>query len=184
ALREAARQAAAWRRGGTGRPPYIAVNLSGRQLEGQDIPALFRDTLQQEDLPPEALVAELTETVAFGRGAAAMVGALRALGVRVALDDFGAGFSSLGILGSLQVDTVKLDRALLAHVATDARERRLLTGLAGTIHALGLHIVAEGLETEAQFAVARDAGCDAAQGWLLGRALPADAATALVVGRG
>lgn len=179
ALRAAARQAAEWK-AGTERPLYVTVNLSGRQIAEADIPALFKTVLAAEGLPAAALVAEVTETVALGPKAGETVDALRALGIRVALDDFGAGYSSLGVLGGLSVDTVKIDRALVMRVVTDTRERRLLTGLVATIHALGLKVVAEGVETEGQLQVVRQAGCEAVQGYLLGRPLTAAAATTLV----
>jgi diguanylate cyclase (GGDEF)-like protein len=181
ALRVAAAQAAQWG-AGTSRDLYVTVNLSGRQIAEADIAGLFRQVLEAEGLPPRALVAEVTETVALGPKAAQVVEAIRALGIQVALDDFGAGYSSLGVLGGLSVDTVKLDRALVMRVVTDTRERRLLTGLVSTIHALGLKVVAEGIETEGQLQVVRQAGCEAAQGYLLGRPLTAAAATALVTG--
>ncbi len=181
ALRTAARQAAAWG-AGTTRDLYITVNLSGRQIADVDVAALFQEALDEAGIPAKALVAEVTETVALGPSAAQTVEALRALGVRVALDDFGAGYSSLGVLGGLSVDTVKIDRALVMRVVTDTKERRLLTGLVATIHALGLKVVAEGIETEGQLQVVQQAGCEAAQGYLLGRPLTAAAATALVTG--
>lgn len=183
ALRTAAAQAAQWK-AGTERDLYVTVNLSGRQIAETDVAALFKAALDAEGLPAKALVAEVTETVALGPKAAESVEAIRKLGVRVALDDFGAGYSSLGVLGGLSVDTVKLDRALVMRVVTDTRERRLLTGLVATIHALGLKVVAEGIETEGQLQVVRQAGCEAAQGYLLGRPLTAAAATALVTAEG
>lgn len=183
ALRVAAAQAAQWG-AGTTRDLYVTVNLSGRQIAEADVPGMFKAVLDAEKLPAKALVAEVTETVALGPKAGEVVEAIRALGIRVALDDFGAGYSSLGVLGGLSVDTVKLDRALVMRVVTDTRERRLLTGLVSTIHALGLKVVAEGIETDGQLQVVRQAGCEAAQGYLLGRPLTAAAATALVTAEG
>ena len=179
ALRAATRQAAAWREGGQN-APFVSVNLSGRQIELQDVPAMVAAALAEAGLPPAALVVEMTETVALGPWAAEAVAALQRLGVRVALDDFGVGYSSLGVLGRLTVDIVKLDRGLVAGVATEARERRLLDGLVATLHALGTTVLAEGIETEAQLAVAGAAGCVAAQGYLLGRPQPAAQATRLL----
>jgi diguanylate cyclase (GGDEF)-like protein len=179
ALETAARQAASWR-GAVEQGLYINVNISGRQVADADVPAQFAAALAQNGLPPSALVAEMTESVALGPKAAAVVEALQAQGLRVALDDFGAGYSSLGVLGSLQVDVVKLDRSLVAGVSTEPREKRLFMGLVATIHALGLKVVVEGIETEGQLQVAHDAGCMAAQGYLLARPLTAAAAAALV----
>lgn len=174
-MEEAARQAAAWRERGLS----VSVNISGRQIADADVPALVRGALARHALPPSALIVEVTESVALGPRAAEAIAPLQAMGVKVALDDFGAGYSSLGVLGSLKVDTVKLDRALVAGVGTEPRERRLFTGLAATIHALGLQVVVEGIEAEIQLRVAREAGCFAAQGYLVGRPLTAAAADAL-----
>jgi diguanylate cyclase (GGDEF)-like protein len=179
-IEAAARQAAAWRRLGPA-APYIAVNVSGRQVAETDVPGRFATALAAHGLPAEALVAEITETVAAGPAAGAVVAALQAQGIRVALDDFGMGYSSLGVLGSLRVNTVKLDRSLLSGIERPGRERQLFAGLATTIRALGLSIVAEGVETEEQFRAVAEAGCQATQGYLLGAPLRAAAAEALVV---
>ncbi|MGG5810995.1 EAL domain-containing protein [Falsiroseomonas sp. CW058] len=183
ALEGAARQVAAWR-AATTRPLQVSVNISGRQIADADVPGMFAAALAAHRLPHGALVAEVTESVALGPKAPAAVAALQAMGVQVALDDFGAGHSSLGVLGSLRVDTVKLDRSLVAGIGTAPRERRLFTGLAATIHALGLKVVVEGIEAESQLRIAREAGCAAAQGYLLGRPLTAAAAGMLVVRHG
>jgi len=171
AIRTVGRQAAAWRAGG--KTPYVSVNVSARQLRDADIPALFAETLAENGLPASALVVELTESLAIGSEATAMLAALRAQGLRVALDDFGAGFSSLGALRSVPVDIVKFDRALLPEEnASWEREARFFAGLVQATRALDFAVVAEGIETEAQLALARDAGCFAIQGYLTGRPLP------------
>lgn len=182
AIGEAAWQAALWR-AEVERGLFLAVNISSRQIAEADVPALFEAALAAQRLPPSALMAEVTETVAVGPRAAEAVCALRKLGIRVALDDFGAGYSSLGALGGLSMDSVKLDRALAATGGDEIQERHLFRGLVSTIHALGLQVVVEGIETEAQMQMVKEAGCEAAQGYLLGRPLPATAADALLSAR-
>lgn len=180
AVRQAAAEAGRWRRA-CGRAPYIAVNISGRQLHESDVPALFATVLREEGLPPEALVAEVTETVATGDEGVGMLEALRRDGLRVAIDDFGAGFSSLGALRRLPADIVKFDRTLLPAGEDEGREARFFGSLVHAIRGLGFRVVAEGIETEAQWRLAAEAGADAVQGYGVTRPLPRDAATALVM---
>lgn len=184
AVRTAVAQAAAWRAGHATAPhvsvPYVSVNVSGRQLRDADVLALFTDTLAEHRLPPAALVAEVTETFAMGAGTAATLDALRSAGVRIALDDFGAGYSSLGALRSVPVDIVKFDRALLPEHAGNDREGRFFSSLVQAIRALDFAVLAEGIETEEQLRLARESGCFAVQGYHIGRPMPVADATALV----
>lgn len=178
AVRTVGRQVAAWRAGGA--TPYVSVNVSARQLRDADVPALFAETLAENGLPAAALVVELTESLAIGADAGAMLAALRGQGLRVALDDFGAGFSSLGALRTVPVDIVKFDRALLPDEADPERGARFFASLVQATRALDFAVVAEGIETEAQLALARDAGCFAVQGYLTGRPLPLAQAGTLI----
>lgn len=179
AVDAAARQTAAWW-AGQQRAPYVSVNVSGRQLRDADIPALFAAALDATGLPAAALVAEVTETFAIGAGVADTLAALRERGTRVALDDFGAGYSSLGALRTVPVDIVKFDRALLPERSCSARESRFFDSLVRAIRALDFTVLAEGIETDQQLDLAREAGCFAVQGYLLGRPIPAADATALI----
>ena len=179
AVHTAARQAAEWW-AGQERAPYVSVNVSGRQLRDADVPALFKAALGARGLPPAALVAEVTETFAIGAGATDTLAALRQNGTRVALDDFGAGYSSLGALRTVPVDIVKFDRALLPERSCGGREARFFNSLVQAIRALDFSVLAEGIETEAQLELAREAGCFAVQGYLLARPMPAADATALI----
>lgn len=172
AIAGAACQAAAWR-GWIAGGRSISVNVSARQLMGADVPRLFARALEAERLPHTALVAELTESFAAGAGAVPVLRELRRIGLRVALDDFGVGYSSLGMLRELPVDIVKFDRSLVANAALDPPGRQLLLGMAGMVGALGLKVVVEGIETPAQLAIAAEAGCAGVQGYLVGRPLPA-----------
>jgi EAL domain-containing protein (putative c-di-GMP-specific phosphodiesterase class I)/FixJ family two-component response regulator len=179
AVHAAARQAASWW-AGQERAPYVSVNVSGRQLRDADIPALFATALDAAGVPAAALVAEVTETFAIGAGVADTLVALRERGLRVALDDFGAGYSSLGALRTVPADIVKFDRALLPEQSASVREARFFDNLVRAIRALDLTVLAEGIETEQQLDLAREAGCFAVQGYLLGRPMPAADATALI----
>ncbi|WP_198376261.1 putative bifunctional diguanylate cyclase/phosphodiesterase [Neoroseomonas rubea] len=179
ALETAAQQAACWR-GATSRAPYVSVNLSGRQLQEADVPALVLSALDGADLPPGSLVIEVTETVAAGAGAPGILAALRAHGLRVALDDFGSGYTSLSTLRSLPADIVKFDRSLLPAGAEDARGAAFFTRLGQAVQGLGLDIVAEGIETDAQRALAAGAGVYAVQGYGVARPMSADGAMARI----
>ncbi len=169
AMRAVAEQAAAWRRA-FGAAPYVAVSVSARQWREADLPALVAETLRDHDLPGDALVVEVTESAAVAADAMAPLAALRGLGVRVALGDFGAGLSCLSALPNVPADIVTFNRVLLA----DPKHALFIRGLVAAMHALGLSAHAEGIETEAQLTLARDAGFTAVQGPLLGQPLPAD----------
>lgn len=179
AAHEAAAQVARWRRAGPFRP-YVTVNVSGRQLRESDVPALFAHALQEHGLTPDAMVVEVTETFAAGADAAEILQAVRRLGLRVALDDFGSGFSSLGALRRLPADIVKFDRSLLPSDQDAERERHFFIGLAQVIRGLGLKVVVEGVETAAQWQLAADAGADAVQGYAASRPLPQEQAAEFV----
>jgi diguanylate cyclase (GGDEF)-like protein len=178
-LQSAARQAAAWR-AAIGQGLYVAVNISRRQIDQPGFVAEVEALLATHGLPGDALVVELTESLAIGPAARPVVEALRRLGLGVALDDFGTGFSSLGTLCSLPVSMVKFDRSLLPPDGAAGDRWTLFRGFAGAVQALGLRVVAEGVETEAQLQGATAAGCGVVQGYLLGRPMPAEQADQLV----
>lgn len=170
-LRQACQQVAAWR-DAFGEVVPVAVNVSPLQLLEGDFPSRVAHLLDRFGLPPEAITLELTESAAVAnldlvRG---QIEELRTQGVEVALDDFGTGFSSLNLLRSLPVHTVKIDRGLIAPLpAPDAVS--VVRAICQLARALGLSVVAEGVETHAQADAARDAGCDALQGELFARPL-------------
>jgi diguanylate cyclase (GGDEF)-like protein/PAS domain S-box-containing protein len=179
ALRAACGQAVAWAATHPDIPaPRVAVNLSAREFRDPELVAGVADTLAATALPPERLILEVTESVALEQVEEAIVTmrALRALGVRLALDDFGTGHASLAYLQRLPLDTLKLDRAFFA----DTPQNRAIVGAVATLaHGLGLDVTAEGLETAAQVAWARAAGCDRGQGFYFARPLPASEIAAL-----
>jgi diguanylate cyclase (GGDEF)-like protein/PAS domain S-box-containing protein len=174
-LREVCRQTARWRRSlGFGAPPWVSINLSRAQLHQHDLVDRFARALRESGVPPETLKTEITESAVMHDREAGIpvLWALRALGVRQCLDDFGTGQSSLESLHELPVDVLKLDRSFIARL-TDNR------GFAAIVHAtiqlasnLSMEVVAEGIETREQMVVLQSMGCDLGQGYLLSRPLP------------
>jgi len=173
-LVRACAQAAIWNNHGS--PPIaVSVNVSGRQL---DHPAFARGVeriLGSTGLPPGLLELEITETALMHRPneIAATLERLRTLGVRVALDDFGTGYSSLAYLRQLPLDTLKIDRSFVNDVAETDDKVVLLRSIIDLAHALGLRVVAEGVETETQRHALEKQDCDEIQGHLFCPALAA-----------
>ncbi|MDY7099668.1 MAG: EAL domain-containing protein [Actinomycetota bacterium] len=160
-----------WR--AAGHPLSVAVNVSRSLLASGAAADLVDEALARSSLPAPLLVVEVTETV-LGAEIDVLVrrlDELRALGVRVAIDDFGCGYSSLGALRGLPVDELKLDRTLLADVDTDPGARSIVEAVARIGTTLGLGIVAEGIEREGQARAALAAGCATGQGFLWGHAI-------------
>jgi len=168
---------------------WLAVNVSVRELRSPRFAESVAEVLRAHRVPPDRLVIEVTEQ-SVARDVAELTAPLRALrelGVRVALDDFGAGYSSLGQLRRLPVDVLKIDRALLDEPeasrqedAGDPRVSPLVDVVVRLADRLGLQVIAEGVEDEAQRAMIEAAGCRFAQGHLFGPALPAEHVEALL----
>ncbi len=154
----------------------VTVNLSPRQLRHHALADQVRNALRQGDVPPEALVIEITETAIAGDTPAgiSLLRALRRIGVRVAVDDFGTGFSSLGQLRRLPVDLLKIDRTFLAD-AGSPEAASFLRAIVELARGLSLGVVAEGIESEEQLTLVRETRCGLGQGWLWARAMPLDA---------
>ena len=158
----------------TGFDVPIAVNVSLAQCVHGDLAAELVSVLDAHGLAPGALQVELTESILMTRPEelAAMLQRLRALGVCVALDDFGTGFSSMAYLRQLPLDKLKIDRAFVAHAHEDPRSASICSALLALGHSLGLVVVAEGVETQAQFDWLAVRGCDQVQGFGLDRPVP------------
>ncbi len=174
-LAEACRQTAVWRdehHWDIG----IGVNLSARQLEDTDIVHVVRQVLHETGLPAHALTLEITESrlMCQPEQAITVLTALKQLGVRLAIDDFGTGYSSLAYLRRLPVDVLKVDRSFVTPLGTDEREQAstILGSIVRLAHDLGLSVIGEGVETQAELAELRRVGCDQIQGYLLGRPRP------------
>jgi predicted signal transduction protein with EAL and GGDEF domain len=171
-IREACKQAACW--DAQGLPPLnVAVNLSARQLRDAQLVSLVRDALTETGIAPNRLELELTESLLLEDtpgNRAALVG-LRELGVRLAIDDFGTGQSSLAYLRRLDVDTLKIDRSFVMQLPDDPEDAAIAKAVVALGKSLGMNVVAEGVETEAQAQFLQSQGCNDMQGWLLSKAL-------------
>jgi diguanylate cyclase (GGDEF)-like protein len=172
-LRTACRQAAAWRRQ-LGRGLPVSVNVAARQLTRPGLAAQVLVALGEAGAEPDDLVLEITEHGVLEDFAAAFrhLQEVRALGVRVAVDDFGTGWSSLSYLQRLPVDELKIDRSFVATLGVEGPSMAIVGSLVSLAHGLGLTVVAEGVETEEQLAELRRLGCDSVQGYLLARPAP------------
>jgi diguanylate cyclase (GGDEF)-like protein/PAS domain S-box-containing protein len=153
---------------GNGSDLVMSVNLSARQLSEPALVAMVESVLAEFGLAPWRLCFEITESVLMDDVdlAIALLSDLRALGVRLAIDDFGTGYSSLGYLRRFPVDIVKLDRAFVGGLGGDSAADAIAAAVINLGHALGLSVIAEGVESEEQLTVLRALGCDRAQGYL------------------
>jgi diguanylate cyclase (GGDEF)-like protein/PAS domain S-box-containing protein len=171
-LNEACNRGAALQRD-HGREVQMAVNLSARQLQHPDFGAHVRRALERSGFPAHRLTLELTETVlASGEHVERELAALKELGIMLALDDFGTGYASLSYLQRFPVDIVKIDRSFTAAIGAASDDLVLLKGIIDLGNALGLNLVAEGIETSEQHRVVRGLGCQGAQGFYFGRPAP------------
>jgi diguanylate cyclase (GGDEF)-like protein/PAS domain S-box-containing protein len=176
-LREACREAASWPK-----PLQIAVNLSPAQFVHGDLVSLVHSILLETGLSPGRLELEITEGVLiedFDRGLS-LLRRLKALGVRISMDDFGAGYSSLSYLQAFPFDKIKVDRAFVINLGRNPQSAAIISAVIDLGHGLGMSLVAEGVETLEQLGFLADEGCDAVQGYLLGKPLPIAQYAALV----
>jgi diguanylate cyclase (GGDEF)-like protein len=172
-LRRACRDFMAWQRElGEQAPRLMAVNLSRAQLAQPAWPTTVRAILDSEGMRPSQLQLEVTESLAAqDQQVQQRLHELKAIGITLALDDFGTGYSSLSSLHQLPVDTVKIDRSFVCQADTSQHHRVLIEATVKVAQSLGMSTVAEGIETEAQFAAVRDQHCAKGQGYLFSRPL-------------
>ncbi|MCX4781826.1 EAL domain-containing protein [Streptomyces sp. NBC_01264] len=176
-LDTAVAQAAAWRREGLAVP--VAVNVSPTDALVPGFPAEVRDCLRRNDLPGDALTIELTESAETRdvRALAEALADLRRQGVRVSLDDFGTGHSSIARLRELPVDELKIDRSFVSRMSADPKDEAVVRCSVDLARSLGLDVVAEGVETEEVRGLLEGMGVSVIQGWLVAPALSAADAT-------
>ena len=156
--------------------PRIAVNVSGREAERGTLATSVQGVLAMTGLAPERLELEFIESYLMrGERMTDTLDAVRACGIRFSVDDFGTGYSSLAYLKQLPVDALKIDRSFVERIDTDTGERAIVEAIVTMAHTLGMTVVAEGVETARQLDAVRAVGCDVAQGYLLGRPVPAAA---------
>jgi diguanylate cyclase (GGDEF)-like protein len=177
----ACRQLAAWKAAGARVVP-VSVNVSPYQLERQDVRAVLSDALARHGLEPALLEVEVTEsaTVQGETAAAAALAAIKAMGVRLYVDDFGTGYSSLSQLKRLDMDGLKVDRAFTSSLTQGVEDVSLFKAIVSIGHAIGMTIVAEGVETAQQLAILQQLGCDEVQGYYIARPVPPGEALALL----
>lgn len=181
-LETACRQAAKWRDARPNGPRLLmSVNLSSRQFVQPDLVEYVANILTETGLDPSTLELEITESVVMDHSEIGIrtLSRLRDMGVRLVLDDFGTGYSSLAYLKHLPLDTIKIDRTFVAGLDGEA-DRSIVEAVIALAHGLRISVVAEGIETEAQFEILRAMGCDVGQGFLFARPLPAVEATRLL----
>ncbi|MEU4625955.1 EAL domain-containing protein [Actinoplanes sp. NPDC023801] len=173
-MRTSCRQLAEWRRTlGDRAPRYISVNVSARQLSEPGFPDVVMTILAETGIEPAALLVEVTETAIFGGGTAIdAVETLHRSGIRIALDDFGTGHSSLGLLRTVPVDVIKVDKSFVDEIIEPGRRAVIVDALIHVCTGLGLLAVAEGVETAEQAGYLRDLGYHYAQGYYFGRPAP------------
>lgn len=178
---EVCRQVAVWRAGHDG-PVAVSVNVSHREFWAPDLVETVSDALERHGVPPECLVLEITETVVMSDPTAALsvMGELHDLGVRLHIDDFGTGHSSLNALRTFPVDALKIDGSFIRELTVADRTTDLVEIILHMGRTLGLEVIAECVETPEQAEHLQRLGCDNAQGWLYARALPGEEAGALL----
>jgi diguanylate cyclase (GGDEF)-like protein len=171
-LAQAARQGAAWRRDGW--DVGVSVNVSVHDLDFTALESTVRSVLAETGLPPAALTLEITETGLLSDADAVVdaLGSLASTGVRLAIDDFGVGYSSLSYLRRLPIDAVKLDRSFIVGLGSESQDPAVVAAIVDLAHTLGFSVVAEGVENEDELAEVRRLGCDEIQGYLLARPRP------------
>ena len=180
-LNEVCRQIRRWRDAGL-TVPCIAVNLSGRQFQRQNLPDLLAQAIADAGIEPGDLELELTEGTIMSNAESniEMLVLLKRMGMSLAIDDFGTGYSSLSYLKRFPVDVLKIDYSFVRDIVTDGNSAELVRSVIGMAHGLKLEVVAEGVETPEQLAFLRQHGCDLIQGFLFSKAVPADAFATLV----
>ena len=149
----------------------FSVNFSANQFKRDSVVTMVAAVLAETGTSPERLVIEITESAAMGASEDVQerLTAIRNLGVRIALDDFGAGFSGFAYLQSFPVDAIKVDRAFISKLGTNSASNVLVAALVSVAHASGIRVVAEGVESEAQLKQLQKMGCDTIQGFYFSR---------------
>jgi EAL domain-containing protein (putative c-di-GMP-specific phosphodiesterase class I) len=173
-IEAACRQLVAWREAGVRMVP-VAINLSARQFREKNLAEVVERILRAHAVDPRLLEIEITESslMANTDEAVRTLGHLKSLGLRLSVDDFGTGYSSLAYLKRFPLDSLKIDRSFVNDVTTSVDDANITRAIIGMSRNLGLKVVAEGVETEAQLAFLLAAGCGEMQGYYFSRPLPA-----------
>ena len=178
----ACRQTKAWRDQGFS-DLSVAVNLSPVQLQDERLLERVDGALERSGLDPAALELEITESCLLEDlpGSLEILSAFRKRGIKISLDDFGTGHSSLSLLCQLPIDTLKIDKSFLDQIPANHKERAILDAIVNMGHSLDMEVVAEGVESADQLQALREAGCDQLQGYFFSRPVPAQDFKALLL---
>jgi len=174
-LRAACSQNRAWQKAGN-KFFRMAVNLSGRQFDQEGLIEVVSNALRDSGLDPQYLELEITESAIMKNPekAAATLQKLKSMGIYLSIDDFGTGYSSLGNLRKFPLDTLKIDRSFVMNIPSDGDDVAITTAIIAMAHSLKLGVIAEGVESEDQHSFLHDLECDAVQGYLFSRPIPAE----------
>ncbi len=181
ALRQACRDCASWHKQGLTHLS-VSVNLSPQQFRKNNLESVIRDTLQESGLIPSALELELTECTIMREpdNAASILNHLKALGIKISIDDFGTGFSSLSYLKQFPIDILKIDKSFVMNLEWDEANASISAAVISLAHNLKLTVVAEGVETKEQLAFLKNHECDYGQGYFISRPVEMEKAIQLV----
>lgn len=173
-LETACRQIKAWARDAQMQDLVLAVNISARQFHQADFVAMVREIVRDHAINPACLKLELTESLLLDNAeeAAAIMNELKGIGIKLSLDDFGTGYSSLHYLKLLPLDQIKIDQSFVRDIATDPNDAAIVQTIIAMARTLGLNVIAEGVETDAQREFLASSGCHAYQGYLFGKPVP------------
>ena len=157
-------------------PMVMSINISAIQYKRKDFVTKLLEILKKYEVKPNEIELEITESILIEDFAEVKdkLLLLRDYGLKISLDDFGTGFSSLSYLNGLPIDTLKIDKSFIDKVGKDESTRIITESIIAMVNKLGYESVAEGVETEDQFAYLKRIGCDIIQGYLLGKPMPAD----------
>ena len=155
---------------------YLAVNISIHQFRQPNFVNRVIEIVRDTEIDPSKLMLELTETVVLADlgDAVAKMNTLKEVGIRFSLDDFGTGYSSLAYLTRLPFDQLKIDQSFVQNLAPDSNDLALCEAIVVMAHKLGIKVIAEGIETQDQYDILKQIGCDYGQGYLFSKPLPAD----------
>ena len=179
-LEEACRQGAKWQREHPRTLPLVTyVNLSAKQLRHPDVAQTVEETLKETEFEAHCLSLDITETLYIEalRGNTAVLDKLKKMGVRISIDDFGVGYSSLAYLKRLPADTLKIDKSFVAGLGEDVEDTAIVQMIIDLAHTLGMEVIAEGVESEEQAEQLKEMGCDLGQGYYFAEPLPSEAAS-------
>ena len=176
-IHQACKQLRAWKDQGYD-PVPVAVNVSARQFVDKDLVKLIKEELSAFGLDPGLLELELTERVIMRslEETGVKLRALKEVGVKLSVDDFGTGYSSMNYLKRFPLDALKIDRSFVMDLVTDSNDESIIRAIVAMSKGLGLHTVAEGVETDQQKELLSSIGCDLMQGYLYSRPVPAEEA--------